>query len=42
LQLGKAFANCEDVLAEEVVTDFDAYAYVRGSTPQVDMFVDHV
>jgi len=22
--------------------NFDAYAYVPGSTPQVDMFVDHV
>jgi citronellol/citronellal dehydrogenase len=33
---------CEDVLAEEGVSDFDAYAYVPGSTPQVDLFVDHV
>src|SRR3954471_538420 len=33
---------CEDVLREEGVTDFDAYAYVPGSTPQVDLFVDHV
>ncbi len=33
---------CEDVLAEEGVTDFDVYAYVPGATPQVDMFVDHV
>src|SRR3954452_11902457 len=33
---------CEDVLAEEGVTDFDLYAYVPGSTPQVDLFVDHV
>ena len=33
---------CEDVLAEEGVTDIDAYAYVPGSTPQVDLFVDHV
>ena len=33
---------CEDVLAEEGVTDFDAYAYVPGATPQVDLFVDHV
>jgi citronellol/citronellal dehydrogenase len=32
---------CEDVLAEEGVTDFDAYAYVPGATPQVDLFVDH-
>ncbi len=33
---------CEDVLREEGVTDFEAYAYVPGSTPQVDLFVDHV
>ena len=33
---------CEDVLAEEGVVDFDAYAYVAGSTPQVDLFVDHI
>src|SRR5215213_10699035 len=33
---------CEDVLEEEGVTDFDVYAYVPGSTPQVDLFVDHV
>jgi citronellol/citronellal dehydrogenase len=33
---------CEDVLAEAGVTDFDAYAYVPGATPQVDLFVDHV
>jgi citronellol/citronellal dehydrogenase len=33
---------CEDVLAEEGVTDFDAYAYIPGATPQVDLFVDHV
>jgi hypothetical protein len=33
---------CEDVLAEEGVTDFDVYAYVPGATPQVDLFVDHV
>jgi citronellol/citronellal dehydrogenase len=33
---------CEDVLAEEGVADFDAYAYVPGATPQVDLFVDHV
>ena len=33
---------CEDVLAAEGVTDFDAYAYVPGATPQVDLFVDHV
>jgi citronellol/citronellal dehydrogenase len=35
-------ALCEDVLKEEGVTDFDQYAYVAGSTPQVDLFVDHV
>jgi citronellol/citronellal dehydrogenase len=33
---------CEGVLAEEGITDFDAYAYIPGATPQVDMFVDHV
>ena len=33
---------CEDVLAEEGVTDMDVYAYVPGATPQVDLFVDHV
>jgi citronellol/citronellal dehydrogenase len=33
---------CEDVLREEGVSDFDAYAYVPGSEPQVDLFVDHV
>jgi citronellol/citronellal dehydrogenase len=33
---------CEDVLAEEGVTEIDLYAYVPGSTPQVDLFVDHV
>jgi citronellol/citronellal dehydrogenase len=37
---GNAFL-CEDVLAEEGVTDFDAYAYIPGATPQVDLFVDH-
>ncbi len=31
---------CEDVLAEEGVTDMDQYAYVPGSTPQIDLFVD--
>ena len=35
-------ALCEDVLTEEGVTDFDQYAYVPGSSPQVDLFVDHV
>jgi citronellol/citronellal dehydrogenase len=33
---------CEDVLAEQGVTDFDAYAYIPGATPQVDLFVDHL
>jgi citronellol/citronellal dehydrogenase len=33
---------CEDVLAEEGVTDLDAYAYVPGANLQVDLFVDHV
>jgi citronellol/citronellal dehydrogenase len=33
---------CEDVLAEEGVTDMDRYAYVPGAEPQVDLFVDHV
>jgi citronellol/citronellal dehydrogenase len=33
---------CEDVVEEEGVTDFDAYAYSPGAEPQVDMFVDHV
>ena len=33
---------CEDVLAEEGITDMDRYAYVEGSQPQVDLFVDHV
>jgi citronellol/citronellal dehydrogenase len=33
---------CEDVLAEDGVTDFDTYAYVPGATPEVDLFVDHV
>ena len=33
---------CEDVLKEEGVTDFDRYAYVAGTEPLVDLFVDHV
>ena len=33
---------CEDVLRDEGVTDMDRYAYVPGSEPQVDLFVDHV
>jgi citronellol/citronellal dehydrogenase len=32
---------CEDVLAEEGVTDLDRYAYVPGAELQVDLFVDH-
>ena len=37
---GNAFL-CEDVLAEEGLTDFDRYAYQPGAKPQVDLFVDH-
>jgi citronellol/citronellal dehydrogenase len=33
---------CEDVLAEEGITDLSAYAYVDGAELQVDLFVDHV
>jgi citronellol/citronellal dehydrogenase len=33
---------CEDVLAEEGITDLSAYAYVDGAALQVDLFVDHV
>jgi citronellol/citronellal dehydrogenase len=33
---------CEDVLAEEGITDLDSYAYVPGAELQVDLFVDHV
>lgn len=33
---------CEDVLAEEGVTDLAAYAYVPGAELQVDLYVDHV
>jgi citronellol/citronellal dehydrogenase len=33
---------CEDVLAEEGVTDLDEYAYSPGAQLQVDLFVDHV
>jgi len=33
---------CEDVLAEDGVTDFDQYAYVPNAGPQVDLFVDHL
>ena len=35
-------ALCEDVLAEEGVTDFGAYAYGDGSQLQVDLYVDQV
>ena len=37
---GNAFL-CEDVLAEEGVTDFDRYAYLPGAEPQVDLYVNH-
>ena len=33
---------CEDVLAQEGVTDLERYAYVAGADLQVDLFVDHV
>jgi citronellol/citronellal dehydrogenase len=33
---------CEDVLAEEGVTDLAPYSYVDGADLQVDLFVDHV
>ena len=33
---------CEDVLAEEGLTDFGKYMYVDGAEPQVDLFVDSV
>lgn len=33
---------CEDVLAEEGVTDLSQYSYVPGADLQVDLFVDHV
>jgi citronellol/citronellal dehydrogenase len=33
---------CEDVLAEEGVTDLERYSYVEGADLQVDLFVDHV
>jgi citronellol/citronellal dehydrogenase len=33
---------CEDILAEEGITDFGPYAYVPGAEPQVDLFVDHI
>ena len=33
---------CEDVLAEDGVTDLEPYAYVAGGDLQVDLFVDHI
>lgn len=36
------FFLCEDVLVEEGVTDFDAYAAAPGAEPQVDLYVDSV
>ncbi len=33
---------CEDVLAEDGITDLSAYSYVEGGDLQVDLFVDHV
>ena len=33
---------CEDVLAEEGVTDLSSYNYVEGAELQVDLYVDHV
>jgi citronellol/citronellal dehydrogenase len=33
---------CEDVLAEEGVTNFDQYAYAPGAELQVDLYVDSV
>jgi citronellol/citronellal dehydrogenase len=33
---------CEDVLAEEGVTDLEPYSYVEGAELQVDLYVDHV
>ena len=33
---------CEDVLAEEGVTDLEPYSYVPGADLQVDLYVDHV
>jgi citronellol/citronellal dehydrogenase len=33
---------CEDVLADEGVTDLDRYSYEPGAELQVDLFVDHV
>ena len=36
------FYLCEDVLAEEGVTDFSIYSAVDGAEPQVDLYVDEV
>ena len=36
------FYLCEDVLAEEGVTDFSIYSAVEGAEPQVDLYVDEV
>jgi citronellol/citronellal dehydrogenase len=36
------FYLCEDVLAEEGVTDFEAYSAAPGAEPQVDLYVDEV
>lgn len=33
---------CEDVLAEEGVTDLEKYSYVPGADLAVDLYVDHV
>jgi citronellol/citronellal dehydrogenase len=33
---------CEDVLAEEGITDLEQYAYVTGAQPQVDLYVDRL
>jgi citronellol/citronellal dehydrogenase len=33
---------CEDVLAEDGLTDFSEYMYAEGSEPIVDLFVDSV
>jgi citronellol/citronellal dehydrogenase len=33
---------CEDVMAQEGVTDFEAYSYVPGAEPAVDLFVDGI
>ena len=33
---------CEDVLAEEGITDLDAYSYIPGAELQVDIYVDHI